>query len=224
MVAMVPVPVEPFGRQWDGIAGAFKAYAMDQGLGPIDHPEATSTRVDLLGACDRSGSDSLEPGASTGASFHWKAELVRGVPAPTGEIPISITVARKPAGESPSTAPEQGVSGGGLVFYEELTVTGIVRVVGGSPPIVSAGEAVDAMLADGRFAKWLSGQPKGTWSAAHVYLVDYPDGNDVVPAGPSWDIELFREPGVPRNWAIGFVDPFTGKVTQLTFCNDPCDR
>jgi len=224
VVGMVPVPVEPLGRKWDGIAGEFKAYAMKEGLGPIDHPEATSTRVDVLATCDAPGSDTLEPGASTSASFTWKADLVRGAPAPAGEIPITITVARKPAGGSPSTAPDQAGSGTGLLFYEELTVDGVVRVVGESAPMLSAGEAVDAILADGRFAKWLSRQPRGTWSAVHVFLVDYPDANDVVPAGPSWDIELFREIGVPRNWAIGFVDPFTAKVSKLTFCNDPCDR
>jgi len=36
-------------------------------------------------------------------------------------------------------------------------------------------------------------------------------------------IELFRENGVPRNWAIAFVQPFTGDL-KLNFCNVPCDR
>ena len=32
----------------------------------------------------------------------------------------------------------------------------------------------------------------------------------IVPAGPTWEVDLFRENGVPRNWAIGFVDPTNG--------------
>ena len=36
-------------------------------------------------------------------------------------------------------------------------------------------------------------------------------------------IDLFRELGVSRNWAIGFVDPFTGKLRHLSFCTAPCD-
>ncbi|MBA2700349.1 MAG: hypothetical protein H0U58_01440 [Chloroflexi bacterium] len=42
--------------------------------------------------------------------------------------------------------------------------------------------------------------------------------------GPSWESDLFRESGVPRNWASGLVDPFTGKLQNLTFCNTPCDH
>ena len=45
-----------------------------------------------------------------------------------------------------------------------------------------------------------------------------------MPAGASWEIDLFREIHVKRNWAIGFVDARTGKVRSVTFCNIPCDR
>jgi hypothetical protein len=233
MVAKVPVPVEPVGRHWDGIAGAFKTYALAQGLGPIDRPEASSSRVDVIATCDGSGSGTLAPGSSTSASFTWKADLARMMPVPAGDILITITVDRIPAGEPatdpptdpPSRPPHQvGSSGGGLVFYEELSVDGVVRIVGESPPFVSAGQALDKILADHKFAAWLAKQPKKTWSAVHVYLVDQYGAGGIVPDGPSWDIELFREIGVARNWAIGFVHPLTGDVSNLTFCNKPCDR
>lgn len=41
-----------------------------------------------------------------------------------------------------------------------------------------------------------------------------------MPAGPAWEIDLFRE---PRNWAIAFVQPYTGELS-LNFCNVPCGR
>ncbi len=225
MFALVPVPVEPVGRDWDGIAGKFKTYALTQGLGPIDHPEATSRRVDATGTCDEGGSDTLEPGDSTSASVTWKAELVKGVPAPPGDIPVNISVGHDPSGEPPSYPPDyKGLISGWYRTYEQLTVEGVIRIVGDAPKIVTAGQALDSMLADRKFAAWLSGKPKGTWSGANLFLVNYGGAQGIVPAGPSWEIDLFREIGVPRNWAIGFVDPFTAKLSNLTFCNHPCDR
>ena len=46
----------------------------------------------------------------------------------------------------------------------------------------------------------------------------------MMPKGPSWEIDLFREVDVPRQWAIGFVDPFDATVRSVTYCNAPCDR
>jgi hypothetical protein len=46
----------------------------------------------------------------------------------------------------------------------------------------------------------------------------------IVPEAPSWEIDLFREIGVPRNWAIGFVDARTGDLVSVTYCDVPCDR
>ena len=93
-----------------------------------------------------------------------------------------------------------------------------------APEVVGAGQALDAMLADEKFAAWLGEEAKGTWSTANVFLMNYGAAQGIVPAGPSWEIDLFREVGVPRNWAIGYVDPFTGRLRNLTFCKAPCDR
>jgi hypothetical protein len=223
MFAMVPVPVEPAGRDWTGIAAQFKAYGLSQGLGQIDHPEATSRRVDLVGTCMESDL-SLAPGGTASASISWKADLVPGVPVPSGDIPISVTVGIKPGGGAATGAPDPTEAGGGLMRIDELTVDGAIRVVGDTPKLVSAGQALDAMLADKRFTVWLAKMPRKTWSGTNVFLEDAGTGGGITAAGPSWDIELFREIGVPRNWAIGFVDPSSGKLRSLTFCTDPCDR
>jgi hypothetical protein len=55
-------------------------------------------------------------------------------------------------------------------------------------------------------------------------VIGQPKAEGIVPAGASWDIELFRERGVPRNWAIAYVDPFKSVVRSVTYCNSPCDR
>jgi hypothetical protein len=225
MSARVPVPVEPAGRTWNGISGAFKTFALTQGLGPIDHPEATSRSVDVLPTCLEIGPAMLAPGASTRASFTWTVELIEGVPAPPGEIPVSFSVPHDPTGGPPSRPPDDtGPIGSWSRMYDVLTVAGVVQVVGDAPKIVTAGQALDAILADSRFVKWLGEKPKSTWSVANLFLINYGAAQGIVPVGPSWEIDLFREFGVPRNWAIGFVDPFTGKLSNLTFCNVPCDR
>jgi hypothetical protein len=45
-----------------------------------------------------------------------------------------------------------------------------------------------------------------------------------MPKGPAWEIDLFREMGVPRHWAIAFVDPFDASLISVTYCNIPCAR
>jgi hypothetical protein len=43
-----------------------------------------------------------------------------------------------------------------------LTVDGTIRIFGTAPSLVSEGQALHAMLADPRFAAWLSEQPSST--------------------------------------------------------------
>jgi hypothetical protein len=111
-----------------------------------------------------------------------------------------------------------------MIPWKSLAVDGAVRVDGNGPRIVTSGEALDAMLSDPQFAAWLPLQPSSTWSNANLFLQSMPSGAGIIPAGATWEIDLFREVGVPRNWAIGFVDAFTGELRNLAFCNNPCDR
>jgi hypothetical protein len=108
--------------------------------------------------------------------------------------------------------------------WRELTVDTTVEVVGPARHVLSIGEAIDALLMDRRFSTWLGEGPSRTWSVANVFLESSPRAEGIVPPGPAWEIDLFREVGVPRNWAIGFVDPLTGAIRNLMFCNVPCDR
>jgi hypothetical protein len=229
--ASIAVPVEPAGRAWDGIARSFKSYGMRFGLGGIDHPDSTSIRIDVPSTCD-AGSEktALAPGAQLTTALTWTPALVTGIPARPGDIPFRVTVSHQasdppPSGASPTpTTMPSGPAGSRVDLYQGLSVDGTLHVVGDVEPILSAGQAIDTILDSHRFTAWLARQPKRTWSGANVFLVNYQDAGGIVPAGPHWEIDLFREVGVPRNWAIGFVDAFTGKLSKLTFCNDPCDR
>lgn len=213
MWASVPVPVDPSGRAWDGIAGDFKEFALTQGhgQGPDDAPATAPDRVDAtVQPCRDGGSElTLAPGAKTTASLTWTAALVEGVPASPGDVAFSVSVGHDPLGGPPSPV------------YKELSVDGTIHIVGDTPEVVTVGQALDAMLADARFTAWLSEQPKDTWSTANVFLRNSAAAKD--PAGPQWEIDLFREAGVPRNFAVGLVDPFTGELRQLTFCNTSCN-
>jgi hypothetical protein len=228
MYALVPVPVDPAGRDWDGIAGVFKTFALTEGTGPGGAPATAPGRVYATGnPCLEPGLTdlTLEPGASTSASLTWTAELVPDLPALPGAVPFDISVGHDPTGAPPSYPPDySGPLGSWFRSYEQLTVRGVIDVVGDAPRIVTAGEALDALLADREFAAWLAEQPKRTWSGANILLQNYGPAQGIVPAGPHWEIDLFREKGVPRHWAIAMVDPFTGELLSVTYCNIPCDR
>ena len=45
-----------------------------------------------------------------------------------------------------------------------------------------------------------------------------------MPKGPAWELDLFREIGVPRSWAIAFIDPFDASLISVSYCNVPCER
>ncbi len=214
MEVLLAVPLDPSGRAWDGIAGEFKRYALTEGFRegglPMDAPGWVRATV---AQCRQSGGSEVmvAPGTTAEVAGTWTAMLVDGVPALPGPVILRVRVGYDPTGN------------GKFKTYEQLAVDRRILIVG-APKVLTAGEALDALLDDQRFSTWLSEQPKETWSTANDFLLNYGVGQGIVPVGPSWEIDLFREIGVPRNWAIGYIDPYTGELRNLTFCNDPCDR
>jgi hypothetical protein len=92
-------------------------------------------------------------------------------------------------------------------------------------PTVSASEALDVVIGVPKFSTWLKGRPETSWSAVSIFPQYIgPEDAGIVPSGPSWEIDVIREEDGVRDWAIGFVDPATGNLRSLSFCNDPCDR
>jgi hypothetical protein len=217
----VPVPTDPRGADWDGIAGRFKQYVLTEGYQPgivsAFRPYDTSPREDPCPAAP----SSLGPGETAEWTLAWPAEIVPGIPAMVGTDPFTISVNYRLEPDAPPTPVGSGLGVSRVLLYQSLSVGGALNVVGEAPRTLSAGQAIDALLADRRFVSWLGTRPASTWSVANIFLENSPAGAGIIPAGPVWDIELFREINVQRNWAIGFVDAYSGNVRGLTFCNIP---
>ena len=221
MTVDVVVPVEPIGRDWDGIAAAFKTYALRESAGSpmessIRKSLHTTARATPCHALDRGGGDGFLPttiihaGTTYETVLTWPAEIIRGIPAIPGPAPFSIKVRY-----------DQAQAGGGLIHAATLEARGVLTVLDGAPSAISAGNALDAALADLLFATWLTKQPKAAWVNANLFLQPAAVGNAVLPSVPYWDVELFR---APRNWAILFIDAMSGEVLGRIFCDIPCDR
>ncbi len=227
MSVTVPMPTAPAGRTWNGIAGEFKSFALEQANGNGGAPPTLPfSSYATASPCNQDATETtLDPGRTVVAKLTWKAELVAGVAALPGPVTFEVSVGHDPVGGPPSYPPGyKGPLASWFKTYQQLTVGGSIDISGPSPDVVTVGEALDSMLADHRFAAWLSEQPASTWSVANVLLQNIGEAQGIIPAGPSWEVDLFREVGVPRNWAIGFVDPHTGDLRNLTMCNVPCDR
>ena len=213
--AALPVPLAPPGRDWGGVAAKFKDYVLIEGMAPGVVPADTPITVHAPAfPCDGfDGEAFLEPGGVSEETLSLPTDLVEGVPVAPGSYELEILFQYDPRPVA-----------GGLVNHEELRLTDDFTVEGAIPAVLSGAQAIDAMLAEPRFAAWLSRMPSSTWTNANLFL-EHGDGQgDVVPKGTTWSVELFRENGAPRNWAIGHVDPFAGAVRNLTFCDNPCDR
>lgn len=213
--AALPVPLAPPGRDWDGLAAKFKGYVLIQGLAPGAVSADTPMTVQAPAfPCDGfDGEAVLEPGGVIEESLSMPTDLAEGVPAAPGSYELEVLFQYDPRPVA-----------GGLVNHEQLRLTDDFTVDGPIPTVLSGAQAIDSMLAEPRFAAWLAQMPSTTWTNANLFL-EHGDGQgNVVPRGTTWSVELFRENGVPRNWAIGHVDPSTGAVRNLTFCDNPCDR
>jgi hypothetical protein len=219
MVVEVPNPVEPVGREWDGIASVFKTYALGQSTGtPIESSIRTPLKTLAKGSRCHAPTDgepsfehqTIAAGGTYESTLTWPAELVNGLPAGPGEMRFSIRVKH-----------DIEAAGGGLYKAETLAVDGAITVLAGGPKVVTAGEALDAALDDPDFSTWLSKQPRKSWENTNLYLQPGAVGVDVLPTVPYWSVELFR---APRNWAIYYVDASKGAVLKRMFCDIPCDR
>jgi hypothetical protein len=212
VTGLVPLPLDPNGLDWDGVAATFKQFATSKGHGPGAVPALAPVEVGATGECPQDQFEmTLAPGDSTTSSLAWKAQIVGGVPAQTGVVPLEISIGHDPTGAPPSYPPDYiGLHASWSKAYKQLAVAAAVDVVDGPTKLTSAGQALDALLSNERFANWLLEEPPESWEDANLFLT-YGDGSDgIAPKGPSWEVDLFRSVDGARSWAIGFVDPFSG--------------
>jgi hypothetical protein len=224
----VALPQGPMGKQWSGISRIFKDYVLTEAYGPGGVPALEPVNIDLRAQpCreDQEFEELLDPGESITSSMRWKAEIVPEVGALAGTVPFTVTVGYDRQNGPPSYPPDyHGVRASWVAAYKQLRVTGTLEVVGRDQSLASPGEVIDSILADRKFSTWLARQPRTTWSNANLFLTSSRNGEGIVPKGPSWELDLFREVGVPRHWAIAFLDPFDASVRSVTYCDVPCDR
>jgi hypothetical protein len=224
MAAALPLPLDPPGRSWTGVEADLKEAALGRSTVASETPDEMETRT-YSGSCSSGfqGERTLAPGETITSTLVWSADLVTGVPALPGDMPFTVTLAYDPLNAPPTyPAGYQGPVGGWVQNYKQLSVDGHIQVLGQAPKLLSKGQAIDAALSDPQLAKWLTEQPESTWSQVNMLLGNFV-ATSVVPAGPSWELDLFREQGGPRNFALAFVDPFTGAV-KVNLCEVPCSR
>ena len=167
----------------------------------------------------------LPLGVGLPSSLSWKAEIVAGVDALSGPVPFTVSAGYDQLNGPPSYPPDySGPMMSWSPMFKSLEVKGELEVVGEGTALKGAGEVIDAALADKKFATWLGKRPAKTWSAANLFLTSQPHAVGILPKGPAWELDLFREMGVPRHWAIAFIDPFDASLISVTYCNIPCDR
>lgn len=220
----VPLPVEPEGKAWTGIRRTFKDFVLKNGMGPGAVPALEPLQLNMSGPeCGEWAiSSQLAPGDSVSSSMSWKAEIVAGVDALAGVIPFSVSAGYDQQNGPPSYPPDfTGVRGSWTPMFKALEVKGAIEVVGEGKALKGPGEVIDTVLADKTFGRWLARQSAKSWSNANLYLNSQAVAQGILPKGPAWQLELFRE---PRNWAIASVDPFDASLISVTYCNIPCDR
>ncbi len=224
----VPLPLLPKGKTWEGQAAWFKEFALTKGYGPGGVSATAPLDIALAGAGSACSNDGLEmslgPGQKLSETFTWRAELVPGVGVLPGDLALHVSAGFDRQNDPPSYDPGYtGIRGNWFPIYKQVAVTGHVAIVGEAPKILTAGQAIDALLADSRFDGWLQRQSPQSCDTANLFLQNNANGG-LVPAGPGWEIELFCEVGMPRHFAITLVDAVTGEVRLVDICDDPCSR
>ena len=223
----VALPTGKPGKTWTGRAKEFKEFVLRSGLGPGGVPALAPVESEVRPSPCAEGQFEaiLPPGDSVISRMAWTAEIVDGVPAIPGTARFGVAVGYDRQNARPSYPPDyKGLHGLWLPIYKQLTVTGTIDVVGEAPALVGPGEVIDAALADTTFARWLAAEPSRTWSGANLFLQSWPKNEGILPKGPSWELDLFKEAGVPRHWAIAIIDPFDASIQSITYCDVPCDR
>ena len=223
----VDLPQGPNGRSWSGIRQTFKDYVLKRSYGPGGVPALDPLQINISPpSCDNSiMSSELAPGKSITVTIPWRAEIVRGVEALPGSVPFTISVGYDQQNGPPSYPPDySGIRGSWSPMFKQLAVNGQFELIGEGQALAGPGEIINSVIADKKFASWLEQRPSSTWSNANLFLYSMPAAQGILPKGAFWDIDLFREVGVPRNWAIAAINPFDASLISIHYCNVPCDR
>ena len=218
-----PIPWYPTGRAWTGQEGWFKDFVLNNAYGPGAVAAWAPIVVDLSSTpCDESTSAEplLMPGEERTADFSRAVENALRTNPHAGTMAFSITAQIDRQKDPPTIEPGYtGIPPRFFPVYLNLTAEGVLAIDGAATDLVTAGEAIDVLLANNEFAMWLNGQSPGTCETANLFLTDGPPPDDHV----VWLIQLMCETGVPRHDGVGWVDAETGEIRRLEVCEPACD-
>jgi hypothetical protein len=217
----IPVPWEPTGRTWQGRAGWFKDYALTHAYGPGAVAAFSPIDATLLSSgCEGPGPDLLGPGETLKADFTPAIDSFMTTYSYVSTIPFSITVDLDRQNSPPPRDPNSAaIPQHWFPEYRHLTGGGEITIDGLPAAVLTAGQAVDGLLDDGRFTTWLDRQDLATCQTANLFLESGwpPD------TGAAWYVQLFCETEVERHIGSAQVDAASGEVRHLRLCDESCD-
>ena len=218
----VPVPWEPTGRRWTGREDWFKTFLLRSAYGPGGVPAwAPITSTLLSTPCDESHPDSpiLRPGEIQTADFSRAIRNARRTYQHAATFAFSITAQIDRQNDPPPVEPGNMFPPRFFPIYRQVVVQGELTIDGRPTDLLTAGEAIDVLLEDDRYAEWLNAQRPGTCETANLFLDTLPPTHEFT----VWFIQLMCETGVPRHDGFGAVDAVTGDIRRLEFEDDPED-
>ncbi|HJP89554.1 MAG TPA: hypothetical protein VJ850_11020 [Candidatus Limnocylindrales bacterium] len=225
---MIPAPWQPTGRAWDGTAAWFKDYLLHHAYGPGGVAASSPVTSTLLSTPCVESSGILRPGQTL------KADFTRAIGnfvttysfAPT--MPFSMTVNLDPQKPLPPPPTGNGIPGHFFQEYRQVSASGTITIAGKHTAVLSAGQAIDALLEDGRTTEWLEEQDLPTCQTANLFI-----DNDTAPEGNAtaaplvleavWFIELFCETDTERHFVAARVDAATGEIRRFEACDKGCE-
>jgi hypothetical protein len=185
------------GRAWPGDAGVLKDIVL---LGAHDVAPPRATEPDVDGADTRCridrGRNELRPGDIAAGEVRWQATTRLGAPLPPGTYVMR--------GAFPRVA--EGVVDDPALMTLELDLDPIevsieLEVTGAGAPLLGAGLAMDALLADARLASLLVGSRPAAWRLATLRFAEN-----------TW---VLRVPIAPGRIAHAVADAGTGVVLEV---------
>lgn len=228
MFALLKLPTDQ-GKTWTGIAAELKEFAQSDQANDGGLP-TTAARPALAvpTTCETSEESELllQAGGGLNAVLLWRAEVIDGVPAVAqlSEFEVGVRY-RDPESIPPSPKAELGAAAERFGQYERLAIQGSLQIEDQQLSVASPGQALDAALQDDRFAGWLEAQPSKSWTAVNFFLVNHGAAQGIVPAGPNWELDVFRKAGDDQASVVAFIDPLVPSLRALSTCDlPPCVR
>ena len=219
VAADVAFPLDPAGDSWPGLEAELKSFVLSQHHSAGGIPESGRMRLTSNEDNCHTGApvkSVVAAGESAPARATWRPEYVDGLLIPPGEYDVTLTVFLASGQEAAAESVDP-------TAYLPFDVKATIEIAGDVQPVVSAPVAVDALLEDPQFGRWLTSD-KAPWTGANIFLRSAPVASGIVPAGPVWEIDVYRGVGPDQDWAIAFVDAKTGDLASVSLCRPTCGK